>query len=372
MHLIDGAGHVNNQFVSEDVATGRPPTEITADIMNALQNELANVILSSGMSLSKVNNAQLTAALNNTFAKRDNTIHYIEDVWEIVADQAALASVGPMPEGTRILVTSYYGPYQAAIVTITAGTWIDTPIPLNIFDLYGTLHDNHGYYWFSNTWNLFDVATIQVEQATEEVHGIVRLATWTEVLAKSLGAVAIRPAHMADYIDRVFVGQLGDFSGVTAPAVWIPASGQLVSRSERPLLWEYAQASGNIIADGAWSSNTGKFSTGNDISTFRVPDLRGEFRQGWDNGRGLDAGRAIGAVLSDSIRAHHHMTDGTDGSNRHVVRAGFDSYFDYSSAKANNNDAEYVAGSRTGDTGGSVTRPRSVAYSTHIYAGKPA
>jgi hypothetical protein len=63
MHRIDGAGHVNNRFVSEDISTHRPPTEITADIMNAFQEELANVIDATGQALDKTNNAQLLAAL---------------------------------------------------------------------------------------------------------------------------------------------------------------------------------------------------------------------------------------------------------------------------------------------------------------------
>lgn len=64
MHRIDGAGHVNNRFVSEDPAANRPPTEITPEIMNAFQEEMASFIewaLGAG-SLNKNDNTQFRQA----------------------------------------------------------------------------------------------------------------------------------------------------------------------------------------------------------------------------------------------------------------------------------------------------------------------
>ena len=304
MHLIDGAGNVNNSFVSEDSATGRPPTEITADIMNALQYELANFILSVGVSLKKDVNTQLRDALTATFSKRADTIHFVREIFKIVADQAELGEVNTvgLQAGSEILVTHYYGLTQSAMCTWAGGTWIATPTPLNLFDLYGTTSDNHGYYWFANTWNLYDIQTIMPEEATEETHGIIRLATWAEVLAGSLSALAVRPQHMIDYLDDAFIGSIQDFSGTTPSPVWVPANGQLITRASRPRLWQFAQGGTNLVAASSWASNTGKFSSGDGVTTFRVPDLRGEFRRGWDNGRGLDTGRALGSQQGDAIR----------------------------------------------------------------------
>lgn len=64
MHKIDSAGHVDNKFVAEDLATNRPPTEITADWMNALQEEPINVIAAAGLTLDKGDNTQLLQAIN--------------------------------------------------------------------------------------------------------------------------------------------------------------------------------------------------------------------------------------------------------------------------------------------------------------------
>jgi len=71
MHRIDGAGHVDHLFVAEDPATLRPPTEITPEIMNAFQEELATFIEWAGIILDKANNTQLKQALVAKFAGVD-------------------------------------------------------------------------------------------------------------------------------------------------------------------------------------------------------------------------------------------------------------------------------------------------------------
>ena len=43
------------------------------------------------------------------------------------------------------------------------------------------------------------------------------------------------------------------------------------------------------------------FGAGDGSSTFALPDMRGEFVRGWDNGRGVDAGRAFGSWQKGSV-----------------------------------------------------------------------
>lgn len=68
MHRVDGAGHVGNLFVAEDPATNRPPTEVTAEILNALQEELAGFIEWAGLVLNKEDNTQIRQGLLTKFA----------------------------------------------------------------------------------------------------------------------------------------------------------------------------------------------------------------------------------------------------------------------------------------------------------------
>lgn len=105
---------------------------------------------------------------------------------------------------------------------------------------------------------------------------------WLRKLGAKVGDTLIPPGAVAMYL------------GQTAPSGWVKANGASLSRSTYARLWSAAQASGMIVAEGAWAADKGKFSTGDGTTTFRVPDLRGEFLRMWDDGRGVDSGRGLG------------------------------------------------------------------------------
>ena len=48
------------------------------------------------------------------------------------------------------------------------------------------------------------------------------------------------------------------------------------------------------------------YGAGNGSTTFNLPDLRGEFIRGFDNGRGVDSGRSIGTLQTADNRSHSH------------------------------------------------------------------
>jgi hypothetical protein len=70
MHRIDGAGAtVTGQWTSGDPSTGTPATLFTADFMNAVQNEIENVIVTgAGIALNKASNSQLLLAVQTVGA----------------------------------------------------------------------------------------------------------------------------------------------------------------------------------------------------------------------------------------------------------------------------------------------------------------
>jgi phage-related tail fiber protein len=93
------------------------------------------------------------------------------------------------------------------------------------------------------------------------------------------------------------------------------------------------------------------FGAGNGTTTFNVPDLRGEFVRGWDDGRGVDTGRAFGSTQADALKAHLHSvtppaSDGTGGSGLTGTGSG---------------GSETITPYNTAETGGAETRPRNVA-----------
>ena len=118
-----------------------------------------------------------------------------------------------------------------------------------------------------------------------------------------------------DYIDRLFsqlTGSTGDIqdslgdlqsrmvptgtvlysAATTAPTGFVFANGQSLLKTTYVDLY---------MALGGTNSPYGQ-----DASTFKVPDLRGEFIRGWDHGRGVDLGRTLGSNQSDMLETHNH------------------------------------------------------------------
>lgn len=88
------------------------------------------------------------------------------------------------------------------------------------------------------------------------------------------------------------VGALAPFARSTAPTGWLKANGATVSRSDFSDLFSQIGVS---------------FGAGDGSTTFGLPDLRGVVPRGWDDGRGLDAGRAFGSYQPDAVQDHNHQ-----------------------------------------------------------------
>lgn len=80
------------------------------------------------------------------------------------------------------------------------------------------------------------------------------------------------------------IGTIIAYYGATAPYGYLPCNGQTISSSTFPSLVSFL---------GGTTSAT-------------LPDLRGEFLRGWDNGRGVDIGRALRTAQTDLVKNHIH------------------------------------------------------------------
>ena len=67
------------------------------------------------------------------------------------------------------------------------------------------------------------------------------------------------------------------------------------------------------------------YGAGDGSTTFNVPDLRGEFIRGWDDGRGVDTGRTLGSSQGDAIRSITGSFNGIDISNESGATGVFES-----------------------------------------------
>ena len=86
-------------------------------------------------------------------------------------------------------------------------------------------------------------------------------------------------------------GAISYFAMGSAPQGYLKANGATVSRTN------YAEL---FAAIGT------AYGAGDGVNTFQLPDLRGEFLRGWDDGRGIDSGRVIGSWQADELKSHTH------------------------------------------------------------------
>lgn len=85
----------------------------------------------------------------------------------------------------------------------------------------------------------------------------------------------------------------------------------------------YLVLNGQAISRTTYSALYGlygtKYGNGNGSTTFNLPDLRGLFVRGLDEGKGIDVGRAIGSTQTDMVKNHTHSgTTDSGGAHTHT------------------------------------------------------
>lgn len=179
-----------------------------------------------------------------------------------------------------------------------------------------------------------------------------------------LAAHIANPDAHSDYLLRAaLMGQPFMHIGETPPPNAIELGGFELSRVTYSILWDRINDLINnikIVTDADWSENQlyGCYSSGDGATTFRLPLVNGEFIRAWDNGRGIDLARVLGAWQEDEFKSHKHNTY----------------YYDSGSGDGNNDWALGMDTSRSGEqtrntgyAGGLETRPRNIAWMICTY-----
>lgn len=97
-------------------------------------------------------------------------------------------------------------------------------------------------------------------------------------------------------VDQSFeVGRVCFYARNTAPTGYLKANGAAVSRTTYAALF---------------ASIGTTFGVGDGSSTFNLPDMRGYFPRGWDDGAGIDSGRTFGSSQADDFKSHTHYISG--------------------------------------------------------------
>lgn len=117
---------------------------------------------------------------------------------------------------------------------------------------------------------------------------------------------------LSDDIERATsAGTVTFVAGSTPPDGWLKANGATVSRSA------YSDLFSRIGTT---------FGAGNGSTTFQIPDLRGEFIRGWDDGRGIDGARVLGSSQVDQNKSHSHTGSTSSDSHSHTGTTSSDSH----------------------------------------------
>lgn len=154
-------------------------------------------------------------------------------------------------------------------------------------------------------------------------------------------------------------GMVAAFAQNTAPNGWFKANGAAVNRSTYSDLF---------AAIGV------TYGAGNGTTTFNLPDLRGEFIRGWDDGRGIDTARAIASAqdaamlnhthsgTTDAGGAHLHDNYGTtDGIGAPRVGSAGAILVDADGSTPNGTHTHTMTTGNPSTGGGTETRPRNIA-----------
>lgn len=167
--------------------------------------------------------------------------------------------------------------------------------------------------------------------------------------------------------DNTLQSQISGFQGIptgtimytavaAVPAGYLALNGQSLSKNTYAALY--------AVLGGTY---------GQTDTTFNLPDIRGEFVRGWDNGRGVDAGRTIGSLQEDSLKSHQHDYDDLYGLqddqgpaliDRNGSRVYKYSPWDDDGDNDSGNPAFFY--SRTSATGDAETRPKNIALQAII------
>jgi microcystin-dependent protein len=359
MHKIDGAGHINNLFVPEDALLNRPPTEITADWLNALQMEIANVITWAEINLNKSDNTQLLAALQAKFAVLAPSGDYATksavqlDDYKI-ADADVVGSADALVASYFPAITDLSGAHGMVLhVRARAANTSASP----------TFTPNNG---------VVAAKTIVKGNLLPLVAGdIAGAGFWAELRYdyEDDNWVLLNPAKgLQPEVQSALLGEIRYVCQANAPAGWLKANGVAISRTTYSALF-------GVVGT--------MFGPGNGSTTFNLPDLRGEFIRGLDDGRGVDAGRGLGSKQKGSLLGYDKFNDAvfglsttSDVGSTSQTVVGVDAYDvnDYVGARlrgATDATSNTLPGASDGASGGysGVSRPRNIALLPIIYTG---
>jgi microcystin-dependent protein len=173
----------------------------------------------------------------------------------------------------------------------------------------------------------------------------------TDAYTKSVTYTKAEIEALLKNMSALPVGAMVPFPTGTVPAGFLEVNGSVQSAAEYPDLAAYLGTTFNTGGEAA--------------GVFRLPESRGEFLRGWDHGRGVDAGRAIGSLQAAEMAAHSHYNSlraSAEGNILALTVFGAPSSVGSSRVFQTSTGNYADAGNYpVSTTGGAETRPRNLA-----------
>lgn len=291
----------NKLFTDGNPATGTVGTRVKADWLNAVQEELANVIENAVLTLDPGDSGQVWKVLRRRFdawMEEPNTVARFSDSSFSVA-------------GDR---TDVYTENRAISLTQTASA--------------------KGYVTSSSySAGTPGSTTVSVTGCTVD---------------SGLSAVDFGQEPQNAPKTNIPTGMIAPFPVANPPAGWLECDGSAVSKTTYASLYTF-------LKDGGTTAIYGEATT-----TFNLPDYRGEFLRGWDHGANRDPDMASRTDRGDTINGDHVGTKQNDALEAHV-HTEHETYQGGSAWYVGTGGAVLANQSvNTGSTGGNETRPRNV------------
>ncbi|MGY2158628.1 phage tail protein [Pseudomonas tolaasii] len=301
-------------FTDGNPATGTPATILPAEFMNMLMMENINVLAAAGIQPDKSKFNQLAQAISIIISSNL--------VWDKISAKPTTVASSGLTDAVTIGGSGLMGAAPIAVgsvsslptsklVTYTAGNATDSPpgspecVGLHVVNAstaYGAdiaisvtapklfyryrssgVASSWVTVWDSNSFN----PALKLNGDAATTAGFSTGNKTLPYIQHSDGTVVkLAPADRG-----VPSGAVVAFARNSAPVGYIKANGATLLIANYPDLYD---AIGAVFG-------------GNGTTTFMVPDLRAEFIRGFDDGRGIDTGRAFGSAQTDSLQGHNHI-----------------------------------------------------------------
>ncbi|WP_435056180.1 phage tail protein [Yersinia frederiksenii] len=264
----------NGEFTDGNVAAGVPPTILPAEWFNTLQRELIKVVQEGGLTLDPNDDTQILAALNKLFLQSGNNLSEIKAAGP-TAVAAALANLGALSiTGTAAAATKLATARKIGGVVFDGTADIALPF-INSMDTDIQLAGALGVKSLSVTGDLHGGRLISKGAVYANENGgggTAMLGTDGNITGSIWGS------NLYNYMNTIdLIGSPIPWPQATLPTGYLKCNGAAFSKTQYPKL-ALAYPSGVL------------------------PDMRGDVIRAWDDGRGVDAGRALLSEQGDAIR----------------------------------------------------------------------